>query len=71
MAKLRARTINQNKFECHTVISRGYDKQDDDDQKLNEIEFCFNLNVNQTITESEVVFIDLRSHSKRHIQNQE
>ena len=43
MCHIYARIINQYSFSYQTVFSGTFDKQDEDNQVLDEIEFSFNL----------------------------
>ena len=71
MANIFARLINQYKLKYQRVFSAILDKQDEDDQVTNKIEFHINLKINQIITESEIDNIDIRSQLEPQIQNQE
>ena len=51
--------------------SARFDKQNEDDQVLGEIEIFINLNLNQNSTESVIDKIDGRSQAEQLIQNQE
>ena len=52
MANIYARLINQFKSKYKTVFLARFDKQDEDDQVLDEIEFYINLNIIQNLTHS-------------------
>ena len=59
------------KFNYKTVVSARFDKQDEDDQVLHEIEIYFSLNMNQNSTRSEIDNIDVGSHLQQLVQNEE
>ena len=61
MANIYAEIINQCKFNYQTVFSARFDKQDEDDQVLDEIEFYIILNINHSLTQSDIDNIDVRS----------
>ena len=50
------------------MFSTRFDKQDEDDQVLDEIELYINLSINRNLTESD---IDERSQLEQKIENQE
>ena len=43
MSHIKARLINHKEYKYQTVFSARFDKQDEDDQVLDEIEFYNNL----------------------------
>ena len=71
LAVIYARLINQYKFKCQTVFSARFDKQDEEDQLLDEIELFINLNMNYNITQSDIDNIDIKSPLEHQIQKQE
>ena len=71
MATIYARWINQFKFKYQTVFSARFDKQNEDDQVLDEIEFFINLNINNNLIESDIDNIDIKSQLEHQIQQQE
>ena len=71
LAVVYARLINQNKFKYQTVFSEKFDKQDEDNQVLDERELFINLNINQNLTESNLMKIDIKSPLEHQIQQQE
>ena len=71
LAVIYARLINQYKFKYQTVFSARFDKQDEDGQLLDEIEFFNNLNMNYNITQSDIDNIDIKSPLEHQIQKQE
>ena len=71
LAVIYARLINQYKFKYQTVFSARFDKQDEDGQLLDEIEFFINLNIKYNITQSDIDNIDIKSPLEHQIQKQE
>ena len=71
LSVIYARLINQYKFRYHIVFSATFDKQDEDNQVLDETELFINLKIKQSLTESDLDEIDVRSSLKHQIQQQE
>ena len=71
LAVIYARLINQYKFKYQTVFSARFDKQDEDNQVLDEIELFINLNNNHNLTQSDLENIDVVSHFEHQKQQQE
>ena len=71
MANVPPRIINQHNFIYRTVFSTRFDKQDEDDQVLDEIEIWIILNFNRNLTESDIDEIDVRPQLEQQIWNQE
>ena len=72
MANIYARLSNQIKFKYQTVFSARFDKQDEDDQVLDEIELYINLKYHKNSTQSDIDNNDVRSQlKKKQIENQE
>ena len=71
LSVLSVKLINQHKFECQTVFSARFDKQDECKQVLDETELFNNLNINHKSTESDLNEIDVRSPLEHQIQQQE
>ena len=71
MSVIYARLINQNKFEYHTLFSAGFYKINEQDQRSKEIELYVNLKLNHNLTESDIDYIDVRSHLEIQIQETE
>ena len=69
MANKYARIINQNTFKCQTLFRARFDKQDECDQKLNEIERYKKMNNNQTSTKSTFDKFNFRLLSERQTKN--
>ena len=67
MADSYARLINQNNFHWRAVFSAIFDKQDEDDQVLVELELSIFLNNNQFLIKSGFDKIDFRSHLEKQI----
>ena len=66
-----ARLINQYKFKYHTFFSASFYKNNEEDQKYNEIELYINLKIKHNLTESDIDKIDVRSQLEHEIQIQE
>ena len=71
MSVIYARLINQYKFKYHTLFSAGFYKNNEEDQRKNEIELYMNLKINHNLTESEIDNIDVRSQLEHQIQIKE
>ena len=65
------RLINQIKFNCRTVFSSGFDKQDENSQVFDETDLYFNLNNNHKITETHIDNTDAKSPLEHQDQQQE
>ena len=50
LSVIYARLIDQYKFKYQTVFSARFDKQDEDNQVLDEIDIFINLNINHNLT---------------------
>ena len=61
MATIYATLRNQCIFECQTVFSAIFDKQDEDKQVLDETELFINSIINQNVTELDIDNIDIIS----------
>ena len=70
MANIDAEKTNQNKFIDQTVIMARFDKQDEDNHFLDEIEIYNKLNKNRKITKSDIDNIDVRFQLEQRIQKQ-
>ena len=71
LSVIYARLLNQYKFKYQTVFSARFDKQNEDDQVLDETELFNNLNINHSLTESDLDKIDIRSPLEHQKQQQE
>ena len=71
LAVIYARLINQYKFKYQTVFSARFDKQDEDNQVLDETELFINLNINHSLTQSDLENIDVVSPFEHQKQQQE
>ena len=71
LSVIYARLINKYKFKYQTVFSARFDKQDEDNQKLDETELFINLNINNNLTETDIDNIDIQSPLEHRIQQQE
>ena len=65
-----AKKINQHKFKYQTMFSARFDKQDEDGQILDEIEFFCYLKFHRNVTVSDFDNFDVRSQLEQQIQNQ-
>ena len=66
-----ARLINQYKIKYQTVFSARFDKQNEDNQVLDEIELYISLNTNHKLIETDINKIDVKSSLEHHIQQPE
>ena len=66
-----ARLINQYKFKYHNLFSASFYKINEEDQRSDEVELFINLNINNTLTESDIDNIDIKSQLEHQIQIQE
>ena len=71
MATIYARLLNQYEFNCHILFSASFFKINEEDQRSDEIELFFNLNINHNLTDSDVKNIDVESQLEHQIQIQE
>ena len=71
LAVIYARLINQYKLKYQTVLLARFDKQDEDNQKLDEIEFFIKLKINHNLTQSDPNNIDVVSPLEHQKQQQE
>ena len=71
LSVIYARLLNQYKFKYQTVFSARFDKQDEDNQVLDEIELFINLCINHNLTETDIINIDVKSPLEQQIQQQE
>ena len=71
LSVIHARLINQYIFKYHTLFSASFYKNNEEDQRNNEIELYINLKINHNLTESDINDIDVRSQLEHQIQNQE
>ena len=71
IAVIYARLVNQFIFEYQTVFSAWFEKPNEDDQVLHEIDLSKNLKNNQNLTESDMENTDVRSQLGQQFQNQE
>ena len=53
------------------MSATGFDKQDEEDQVLDEVELGISVNINHNLTESDIITIDMRSKVELQIQNRE
>ena len=63
-----ARLINQYKFKYETVLSERFDKQDEDNRVVEEMESINNLNINQNLTQTDIDNIDIKSPLEHQIR---
>ena len=71
MATIYARLENQYKFKNHILISASFYKNNEEDQRSDEIELIINLNLNNNLTENDIDKIDVKSQLEHQIQIQE
>ena len=71
LSVIYARLINQYKFKYHTLFSASFYKINEEGQRDNHIELYINLKINNNLTESDIVNIDIRSQLEHQIQMQE
>ena len=71
MSVIYARLINQYEFNYHTLFSASFYKNNEEDQRNNEIAICINLNINHNLTESDIDNIVVRSQLEHQTQIQE
>ena len=71
MSHIHARLINQYNFKYQTVLWARFDKQGEDNQILDEIEFYKNLSINRNLTESVIDNIFITTQLEHEIQNRE
>ena len=64
MATIYARIINQYKFKYHKLFSASFCKINEEDQRSDEIEKFINLNINNNLTETDIINIDDKSPKK-------
>ena len=66
-----ARLRNQYNINYQTVFPGKFDKQDEDNQVIDEIELFIILIINHNVTESDLDNIDIKTPLKQQIQAQE
>ena len=71
MATNYAKLINQYKFKFHKLISASFYKNNEEDQRIDETELFFKVNVNNNLTENDINIIDVESQLEHQIQIQE
>ena len=71
LATIYARLINQHKFKYHTIFSASFYKNNEEDQRSDEIELFINLNININLTETDINNNDVKSQLEHQIQVQE
>ena len=70
LAKVNASLLNQSKFRHQAVFSAQFDREDEEDRVLDEIETTKNFNFNHNLTQFDMDNIDNRSLLQKQIQNQ-
>ena len=70
LSVIYARLINQYRFKYHILFSSSFFKNNEEDQRNNEIELYIHLNINHKLTESDIDIIDVRSQLEHQIQVQ-
>ena len=71
MATIYARIITQYKFKFHIIFSASFYKNNEEDQRSDEIELFINFNINNNLTETDINNIDVKSQLEHQIQIQE
>ena len=71
MATVYARLINQYKFKYHILLSASFCKNNEEDQRSEEIELFIILNINNNLTETDFNDIDVTSQLEHQTQVQE
>ena len=71
MATIYARLINQYKFKYHILFSASFYKNNEEDQRSDEIELFINLKINNILTQTDINNIDVKSQLEQQIQVQE
>ena len=71
MATIYARLINHYKFKNHILFSASFYKINEEDQRSDEIELFINLNINNNLTETDNIIIDVESQLEHQKQAQE
>ena len=71
LSVIYARLMNQYKFKYQTVISARFDKQDEHNRVLDGTELFINLNINHTLTQTDIDNIDVKSSLEHQIQQHE
>ena len=69
MATIYARIKAQFLFIYHTLFSAGFYKISKEGQRIDEVDFFVNLNINQIVTESGNKNIDIKSQLEQKIQS--
>ena len=71
MTSIYARLNIRFKHQYQTSFSARFDKQDENNQVLDDIEIYINLNINQNLTESDFVRFHIKSSLGNQVQKQE
>ena len=71
MAAICTGLIYQYIFKYHIFFSASFNKVNEEDQRSDETELFFNININHNLTESDIDNIDVKSQLEHQIQNQE
>ena len=71
MSTFYARIKNQYKFKYQTIFSARFNKQNEDNQVVQEIELYINQNNVQSLTESDIIVIHNKSHLDLQIEYEE
>ena len=70
LSVISATSINQYSIRYQTMFSARFDKQDGNNQVLVETDFFTILNINQSLTQTDLDSIDIKSPLKHQIQQQ-
>ena len=71
MVTIYARLINNFKFKNHILFSASFYSINEQDQRSDQIELFNKLNINNTLTETDIINIDVKSQLEHQIQIQE
>ena len=71
MATIYSKLLNQYKFKYHILFSASFYKINEEDRRSDEIELFINLNINNNLTETDIINIDVKSQLEHQIQIQE
>ena len=70
LSVIYGKLINQYIFKHQAFFSTRFDKQDEDNQLLDKTELFINFKINNTLTETDIDNIDVKSPLEHHIQLQ-
>ena len=70
MATIHANLTIQNKYKYHILFSASFYKINEEDQRSEEIELFINLNISNTLPETDINTIDVKSQLEHQIEIQ-